>query len=270
MAGTHEQMEEYFSGLRLYGDDFSPAEIEAWYLDERTAYFELWSATREAHYYDYHALNWLHGYRYLPPGPLGRVLSFGGANGEELRPIAGRASSIAIVEPGSYPDSQLEGTAVTYLRPVPSGRLAALDGEVDVLTCFGALHHVPNVTAVVTEFGRVLRAQGRALVREPIITMGDWRRPRRGLTTRERGIPARILERAYANAGLKILHRAPCVHPLTSRLGPLFGVRSFNSRILTATDAVLSRCTPWPTVYHPTRAWQKLQPSSMFYVLQRH
>jgi len=262
-------MDEFFSGRRLYGDNFSPAEIEAWYRDEQSAYFELATEAREAGFYGYHALNWLHGYRHLPPGSLGRVMSFGGANGEELRPIARRAWSIVIVEPGAYCDASLEGTAVSYRRPVPSGRLPADDFEFDLITCFGALHHVPNVTTVVRDFGRVVRSGGLALVREPVITMGDWRQPRRGLTRHERGIPPRILEHAFQKAGFRILRRRRCVHTLTPRIGRLLGVAWFNSRLLTRFDSALSTCTPWPIVYHPRRLWQKLQPCSIFYVLRK-
>jgi len=262
-------MEEFFSGRRLYGDDFSQAELEAWYRDEQTAYFELATEVRDPGFYDYHALNWLHGYRHLPRGPVGRVMSFGGAKGEELRPIARRARSIVIVEPGAYSDSNLDGTDVTYRRPVASGRLAASDGEFDLVTCFGALHHVPNVTAVVRELGRVMQSGGWALVREPVITMGDWRRPRRGLTRHERGIPHRILESAFLAAGLNVLRRHRCVHTLTPRIGRLLGASCFNSRILTRLDSVLSAGTPWPIVYHPTQVWQKLQPCSIFYVLRK-
>ncbi len=265
----HGDMEEYFSGRRLYGDDFSSQEIEAWYRDEQNAYFDLHTQMRESGYYDYHALNWMHGYSQLPRGNLGRVLSFGGANGEELRPIARRAESIVIVEPATYPVSHLDGTAVRYRRPVPSGHLPAEDEEFDVLTCFGALHHVPNVTSVIQEFGRVTRKGGIALVREPAITMGDWRRPRQGLTRRERGIPPAILEDAFGKAGFEIRRRRRCVHPLTPRIGRLLRVSWFNSPLITAVDHLLSRMTPWPIVYHPTRVWQKLQPSTVSYVLQR-
>src|SRR5262249_43607346 len=82
LANENGSMDEFFSGRRLYGDNFSPAEIEAWHRDEQSAYFELATQAREAGFYDYHALNWLHGYRHLPPGSLGRVMSFGGASGE--------------------------------------------------------------------------------------------------------------------------------------------------------------------------------------------
>lgn len=39
-------MDEYFAGRRLYGDDFTGDELLAWFRDERSAYFEMEAADR--------------------------------------------------------------------------------------------------------------------------------------------------------------------------------------------------------------------------------
>jgi SAM-dependent methyltransferase len=258
----------YFSGARLYGDDFDAEGILAWYRDEEQAYFELRSGQREHRDYDYHALNARHGTRHLPPGSIGRLLSFGGASGEEVRPIAARASSIVIVDPTDYGTRLLDRAAVEYRKPDPLGALPAADREFDTLTCFGVLHHIPNVSRVLGEFGRVLRPGGVALIREPIVSMGDWRQSRRGLTSRERGIPLPLLSRMLDESGFSVLRRQRCVHPLTPRIARLLGRTAFNSLSLVAFDALLSSCTPWQTRYH-ARGWRRLQPAAAFFVLRK-
>src|SRR4051812_28216872 len=93
-----DELDEYLAGKRLWGDDFSPAQIEAWYEDEREAYALLSSEGRDAYQYVYHALNMHHGYRHLPKGPLGSVLGLGSAYGHEFAPIRDRIGQLTIVE----------------------------------------------------------------------------------------------------------------------------------------------------------------------------
>ena len=66
-------------------------------------------------------------------------------------------------------------------------------GYFDLIVCFGALHHIPNVSRIIGEFYRCSEKGGYVLMREPIISMGDWTKKRKGLTRRERGIPLKIL-----------------------------------------------------------------------------
>ena len=259
---------EYFAGTKLYGDDLSPAAIAAWFADESQGYFELSAGTRPAGFYDYHALNRLHGFRYLPHlRRFPKVMSFGGANGEELRPIAPRADQLVIIEPATYPVTDIDGTPVEYRRPQSSGRLPAEDGEFDLITCLGALHHIPNVTVVVNELARVLKPGGYGLLREPIVSMGDWRCKRPGLTRHERGIPLHLFEQMVNRASLTVYRRHRCVFPTSSRLAALLGLNTFNTEWITAVDSLLCRLTARPTTYHPTRWWQKLQASSVFFVV---
>ncbi len=265
-ARPSRDMTEYFAGRRLWGDDFTLEEIEEWFRDETTAYFELAAKDRARYNYDYHELNRLHGYRFLPPGRLGNVLCFGGAYGEEVQPIASRCDRITIVDPGAYSNPSIDGTPVEYRSPNMLGTIPAADAEFDLITCLGALHHVPNVSTVIGEFGRCLRPGGFALIREPIVSMGDWRQPRPGLTKRERGIPLSFLIRAIEDAGLEIRRMTRCVFPLTSRIGRTARVSWFNSPLLTRLDYFFSRGCFWPTTYHPTRAYQRVQPSAAFFV----
>jgi SAM-dependent methyltransferase len=262
-------LDECLAGRKLIGDDFDDASILEWYRDEERGYYNLWGENREANFYDYHALNARYAFRFLPDAPLGKLLSFGGANGEEVRSIAARVSSIVVVDPADYGTRQIAQTPVEHRSPNPLGDLPAADGEFQLLTCFGVLHHVPNVSKVTAEFARVLAPGGLALVREPIVSMGDWRNPREGLTKRERGIPLDIFKSILAKAGFETVRQARCVHPITPRLGALFKTKAFNSDALVWIDSVLSGATFWRGRYHAERLIDRLQPASAFFVLRR-
>jgi SAM-dependent methyltransferase len=263
-------VQSYFSGSRLIGDDYDEQAILEWYRDEEFGYYNLWGQGREANFYDYHALNARHGFRHLPHGALGKLVSFGGANGEEIRSIAARTSHIVIVDPADYGTRAIEGIAVDYRKALPLGTLPAENSEFNLLTCFGVLHHIPNVSTVLREFIRVLAPGGLALIREPTVSMGDWRKPRVGLTRRERGIPLALFQSMLANAGFEILARTRCVHPVTPRLGALLGKhKAFNSPALVWVDSCLSSLTFWRGRYHAENVLHRLQPASAYFFLRK-
>ena len=56
---------KYKSGEVLYGDDFDISQIQKWYDEETEAYADLGSKEAEEYVYGYHALNTLHGFKYL-------------------------------------------------------------------------------------------------------------------------------------------------------------------------------------------------------------
>lgn len=257
-------------GERLYGDDLGPEEIEAWFKDEELGYFNLGASDKERYEYGYHALNERHGYRQLPDRAYPRILGVGSAYGEELKPVARKANHITILEPAEgFVVREINGVPVTYAKPQATGILPFPDESFDLITCFGVLHHVPNVSAVMGEFRRCLSPGGYALVREPIVSMGDWRKPRAGLTKHERGIPLDIFRRIILAAGFKIARESKCVFSLTSRLRFLLACPVYNSRLAVLLDSLLCRLPLWSDKYHPTGFLQKLRPTAVFYVLEK-
>jgi SAM-dependent methyltransferase len=257
-------------GEKLYGDDFSPGELQAWFDDEREAYANLGAKERAAYRYGYHALNMEHGFRHLPDRRFERVLSFGGAYGDELLPVITRVKNVVISDPSdALAVREIRGVPVEYTKPQVDGTIPFPDGAFDLLTCLGVLHHIPNVSAVVAEFHRCLAPGGYALVREPVISMGDWRAPRRGLTMRERGIPIAILRNTLRSAGFTILRETMCMFPLTYRFHWFLKDPVFNYRAVVKWDRLVSRLFMWNFRYHATNLAQKFRPASAFYVLQR-
>lgn len=265
------EMESFLRGDRLYGDDMSEAEIAAWYADEGEGYANLGASDSKGYRYVYHALNWWHAYRKVNVGPGARVLGFGSAYGEELLPVLGVTRELTIIDPSdAFVRDSVHGVPCRYVKPQASGALPFDEGAFDLVTAFGVLHHVPNVTCVVRELARVTRPQGLFLLREPVVSMGDWRQPRSGLTRHERGIPLALLKRIVEHAGFTIESQQLCVFPPLNRIFGRLGVETYNNKILTMLDAWLSKFFSLKLCYHAVSAWQKVRPTSVFLVLRRN
>lgn len=256
-------------GEKLYGDDFGAEKLAAWYADEAHGYHDLGAGDRRNYRYGYHALNTGLGYRHLPARRFERVLGLGSAYGDEMLPVIDRVGRITILEPAeAFTVDRIRNVPVNYVSPQPGGDLPFASASFDLITCFGVLHHIPNVSTVLREMRRVLRPNGFALIREPIVSMGDWRRPRPGLTRRERGIPKEIFQEIVTDAGFATVRATPCMHPLVRRMGAFLKNPLFNQRWAVELDRLFCALPLFGYRYHPTSAVQKLQPGCLYLVLR--
>lgn len=264
-------LNRYLRGEMLFGDDFDDEEIARWYVDEKEAYAALGAKDIDSYEYGYHAWNMFHAYRYLPDRLFGEVLGFGSAYGDELIPIVGRAGAVTIVDPSeSFANAEGRGVKADYVKPGHDGTLPMATDRFDLITCFGVLHHIPNVSFVMSELARVLRQGGYLILREPIVSMGDWRLPRRGLTKRERGIPLPLMRRIIASTGLSIVRESPCGFPLVPRVFGVIGKSAYNSAFGTRVDALLAITFAWNINYHATSLFRKVRPTSAYFLLRKN
>jgi SAM-dependent methyltransferase len=262
---------DYFSGRKLYGDDLDEAGRKRWFEDERYGYYEIARQRPQSYRYVYDGLNDFHAYRHLGKRHFRQCLAFGCARGDELMPIVDQVGSFVAVEPAEqwWSDS-IGGVPASYIKPNEDGSLPCDDDSCDLATCFGVLHHIPNVTDVISEIGRVLAPGGMFLLREPIHTMGDWRRPRRGLTRHERGLPLGWLDATLRDAGFSIVRQALCMFHPAVRVSRMLGVAApYTSTTYARVDAALSAAMSWNVQYHRHDALRRLAPSCVFLVLRR-
>jgi SAM-dependent methyltransferase len=266
-----ESIDKYLSGEVLIGDDYDPEEILQWFEDEREAYAELGAAEAKTYSYDYHALNTYHGYRLLPQGrQFGHACGFGSAYGDELLPIRKRIEKITLIDSSKkFGDNILEGLAASFIAASPDGSIKVADNEFDLITCFGVLHHIPNVSFVLGELTRCLKTDGVLLLREPTTSMGDWRFPRRGLTRRERGIPYDILRQIIDSCGLKVINHSSCLFSPLAAAAARVGVSVGAKQWLVEIDSVLCQLSSWNSRYHRRNIFEKFAPASEFYVLSK-
>ena len=266
-----EYVARCLAGKELFGDSFSPEDISLWVQLESQAYAGL-AASGEEYRYGFHELDRLHGFKHLPSGSaFDRVLGFGSAYGDEILPIADRCGDISIVEPGDvFWKHRLGEKKVAYTKPAADGELPFEDDSFDLVLCFSALHHVPNVSKVIGEFSRVMKSGSWLLVREPISSMGDWfQENRKGTTKCERGIPRALMEGFIQNSGLSLQQSKPCDFTPWIRFLNLLGVDTFNNRLATRADAVLSKAFSFNNVYYATNVFQKFRPSSRYYICRK-
>jgi SAM-dependent methyltransferase len=276
MTGEIDATDDCLSGQRLYGDDFGIAEIERWYRDEENAYFDQATANKPEsansdYPYEYAAFNRLHGYRSLEKRRFGTCVVLGCANGQDVKPLAGQVDKFIAVEPAEkWWRAEIGGTPADYLKPAISGDIGLPDGCADLAIALGVLHHIPNVNHVVGELARVLKPGATFIVREPVISMGDWRRSRPGLTKHERGIPPKLLQSILTNHGFCIAKATPVMVPMIPRFAHSIGIRHpYNSPWLVRLDAYLSRLLWGNFRYHRVRLLHKLAPTAMFIVATR-
>jgi len=272
MPATFE--ERFFSGASVYGDDFDTDRIADWYGIEKRGshdFFTRPAPERASDEYEYKALNLQCAYRFLMGMRFRQCLAFGCAGGNDVAPLAKQVGHFLAIEPVQrYWRNDIGGTPATYRMPTLGGRIDCEDGANDLTVCLHTLHHIPNATALLTEFARVTAPGGVFILREPISTMGDWRRPRPGLTANERGFPIPWLEQRFDALGFRVRHKTYCSFPLTESLTRILRVRSpYNSPILVQADRIACALTGWNVSYHRNSLRKKLAPRAVYYVLER-
>ena len=249
-------------GDAIYGDDFTAEEIAQWFADEEHGYSSLGHLDSQTAHYAYHGLDAAYAWKYLDD-PTPRALGLGSAFGSEFRPLADRIDELTIVEPERrYWRDEVAGIPTRYVAPDPSGFLPFEDDHFDLVTAFGVLHHIPNVSHVLTELVRVTRPGGLIAVREPVVSMGDWRHPRKGLTTRERGIPFPLMSELIHRHGAEVRG----THLIG--FGPLLKVAAkalpsshWSHASFVRVDALLSSLFSFNYRYHRTTLWQRFAPT---------
>lgn len=266
-------MNEYFNGEKLFGDDFDKEKIEEWFNDEKEAYASLSDSNDDfsKNHYAYYALNKYNGYFYVPLTRFENILSIGGASGNEISPIIDNSKNIFILEPSEkFKNANKLQNKFIYLKPNILGDFPFDNEFFDLITCFGTLHHIPNVTKVVSEIYRCMKNGGYLLIREPIVSLGDWTKQRhKGLTNRERGIPKNIFRKIINDCNFEIISSTPCIFAPLAKLGRILKYPIYNNNILVKVDKILSKIFLFNYKYHSENIIHKFTPTSMFYVLKK-
>ncbi len=269
--------EDEIAGRRLYGDKFSRDQIQQWYETEVTGYFDLLSnhykITNEDNQYEYEydALNRFHAVGRLLNLQFDTCLALGCASGEDIAPLAAVVRRFVAIEPAEkWWREDIGGKPATYMKPSVVGDLPLEAGTVDLATSFGVLHHIPNVSHVVGEIARVLVPGGLFVLREPICSMGDWRKARPGLTANERGLPLEWFDELARTSGFKVVARRTCMfNPLSAIFKQLGIATPFSIMPIVVLDWLLCQILQWNVHYWRENFLKKLAPSSAFWILER-
>jgi SAM-dependent methyltransferase len=266
----------YFSGEQLYGDDLTGQDLADWFASEESGYHDIRTQqdirARQGEYvYGFHYVNYWYGYRHLAGRRFQCALALGCAKGDDIGGIASQVERIVAIEPArEWWHDSIAGTPTVYMAPQVSGDIDLPAGVVDLAIAFGTLHHIPNVSHTIAELSRVMVPGGVLLLREPVSSMGDWRKPRPGSTRNERGIPVEWMVHALAENGFHLKRAALCIHPLIFRIARVTHAWDpFNSRAFVWLDAALSGMTGWNRHYFRDRLWKKVAPGVCCYFAER-
>ncbi|MBL8327723.1 MAG: class I SAM-dependent methyltransferase [Rubrivivax sp.] len=260
-----------FRGEAIYGDDFSDSEIRQWFADEVHGYSSLEHEDARNPVYAYGALDAKYAWPHLPP-VISEALGLGSAYGLEFVQLAGKVQSLTIVEPEQkFWTDQVAGIPARYEMPASDGRLPYQADRFGLVTAFGVLHHIPNVSAVFGELCRVLRPGGLLILREPIVSMGDWRSSRPGLTARERGLPVGCVRDLARSHGmhLRAEHQIG-FGPWLKLCNKLAASSVWNNSSFVGIDRTLSAAFRWNYRYHRTTTWQRFAPTVGVWVCEKH
>ncbi len=259
---------EVMAGDALFGDDFDAASIAKWFEAEEHDYYDM---AHQNYTYLYQRLNLYYAYKGLAAKRFERSLSLGCARGDELLPIADQISEIVAVEPAkAWWRDRIGNTPARYVMPRPDGKFDLPNDSVDLITCFGVLHHIPNVSTVLRELARVAKPDAIFVLREPSHSQGDWRVHRPGLTQNERGIAPKWLLRHAEGAGWAVESAVyHDVGALTHLMHRCFGVNKNQFPSLIRLDRLLALLLQWNHRYWRTSLWHKLAPSQMSYRFRR-
>ena len=268
---TPESLQDYYTGRKLWGDDFSQDEIGEWYGLEENACFEIYDQGKKR-LPNNDRLHWLHGYRWAMEnrGTLGKTLGLGSGNGEEFRSVRQYIQELHIVESAEGYFQNTANANAIYTKAQADGTLLFADNFFDTAVNIAVLHHIPNVSHVLRELFRVLKPGGICLVKEPITTLGPWHRPRKaGLAPCERGFPRELFQEMLRKTGFEIQHRTYFEFPPLRHVRDRGGVDTYNSTFWITLDRLCCQLTDWNYNYHRTNFFQRLAPSYVFLVLRK-
>lgn len=256
------------SGRALYGEALDEAGIAQWFTSEEKGYFEIAGGIGENPTV---AIHRHHALRHLPPGRFPTALALGAADGGEYAAFAPLVDRFIAVEPGrGFWRERIAGVPAEYRMPTMLGTLDLADGVLDLACAFGVLHHIPNVSSVLRELARVLKPGAPLVLREPIVSLDDFRRPRPGLTAHERGIPHALMDRMLQDAGFNLRHKSFAGFPGLQQVIRRIGITDpWDNPGFVAADALASRLTAWNARYWRPRLWDKAAPTMAYWVAQR-
>ena len=262
--------DEIRTGRSLYGNDLAGADLKRWYDAESKGYYGLYAGdVDDSPVVGNAAINYLDAEPFR--GSKYEVaLTLGCADGKDILSTGLEIDRIVAIEPASeWWSNKIGEISAEYRLPLMSGDIDLPDESIDIGILFGVLHHVATVEKVVGEIGRVLKAGAPIIIREPIGSMGDFRKDRPGLTRCERGIPPRLMVKFLERAGfdgIKVDYSdTPGLISLTRQIG-LFN--RLDQPILKL-DRFMSNAMRWNNRYWRTSVLDKVAPRTATYRARR-
>lgn len=265
-------------GSYLVGDDFNEEQLALWFAQEREAFYEGDAGNSEEDpWYAYmryvnDRLGFLAVLR--EPTQPKSMLVLGPGSGKEVEQFArsNPGCKLNFVEASKNFQSELceRFPGCNIVIPCYTGEINLDNSSQDIVCAFSVLHHIPNVSRVLAEVGRVTRPGGLLMVREPCSSMGDWRKTR-SATPNERGISRKLMVQFAERAGFGHERRpTPIIfEPINKILKKTIGFSRVPFGFLYFIDHLVSGLLSVNDRYWRESWPAKLGPSSYFYLFRR-
>lgn len=269
---------QIIDGTHLVGDDFNIEQLQRWFVEEQEAFYEGDAGNSEEDpWYTYmRYVNDVLGFSAIEKrvDPIRNMLVLGPGSGKEMEQFAAKnpECQLHFLEASNNFQQILRERFVNsnIVLPQYSGDIALADNSQDAVCAFSVLHHIPNVSKVIAEIGRVTQAGGLLMIREPCSSMGDWRGPR-SATPNERGISRKLIIKFAEQAGFVIEHKPTAIilEPFNKVLKKTVGFWWISFRALYIMDRVASGLLSLNDCYWRDTFWRKCGPSSYFYLFKK-
>ena len=107
------------------------------------------------------------------------------------------------------------------------------------------------------------------LIREPIASLGDFTKPRPGMTANERGIPVKLMRGYMEQVSLSVDDTiyASCAIPQV--LARVFKLKPFRSPVFVSIDRAMSHAMAWNNRYWRKSFKDKIAPAMAAYIVTK-
>lgn len=266
------------SGTNLFGEELSKSELEIWFKQEENAFYETSgnSATTDPWYAYIRYVNRKLGYKTISNllHQPAEVITLGPGDGTELNDLieSFNVSRIHCVEASIEFQKTLKRNFhnSVIIQPRHTGDIDIPDNSTNLFLAYSVLHHIPNVSKVISEASRVLEKNGILIIREPCSSMGMWG-TNRSATPNERGIPKRLIMEYCDRYGLEVIGKPIPIllEPINKLLKKTIGYKFISFYFIYLLDRVMSSLVSINDHYWRDTAIKKIGPSSYFYIFKK-
>ena len=144
------------------------------------------------------------------------------------------------------------------------------DNFFDYVIVLGVLHHIPNVSFILSELHRVLKKGGRIVVREPISSMSPKNKYNKSdkISPNERGIPINFMKSEMEKLGFRILSTSKAYWAPLMRVIKIFPFFQNYPIIIYYIDKICCSL-PLPLKYCRENIFSKCAPGSAYYIAEK-
>lgn len=258
----------------LKGNNYSKEKIEKWYREEEIYHNQFKGGRGEKYWIIDETFNEKYTFnKFINLSSESKVLSFGCAEGNDLEKIYkknkfklyGIEASAELIKAFNkkFPEAEIKKSNIY-------GNIDYNDNFFDYVMVLGVLHHIPNMSFVLSELYRVLKRGGKIIIREPISSMkpkNKWGKNDK-ISPNERGIPVNFMKSEMEKLGFRILSVSKAYWAPLMRVIKIYPFLQ-NYPVLIYYIDKLCCSIPIPIKYYRENIFSKCAPGAAYYIAEK-